>query len=246
MIVGFMVMHYGCDYAGYAIKSVYDHVDVMLVAYSPEPSHGHSSSLTNPESKGDCRKAVFSFGDPQNKIRWTEGTYSSEGKHRDVVWNMYPKADLVAVVDADEVWHSDRFATIRDWVLKSPGRNFKQALRTPWRSFTWVCDDPMMPDRWYKPGKGGDAYVPQEFGPFYHMGYARKPEYIKYKLSCHGHKCEMRGNWFQDKFIKWETDKTLTDVHPTCENMWTPKKFDREELPPILRQHPYWNLGLIK
>ncbi len=246
MIVSFTVCHYGSDYLAYALKSVYPCVDKMLIAYSPIPSHGHSSDLVNPDTRDMCYNAAHSFDDPQDKINWIEGTWPNEGAHRNVVYELYPDADLICVIDADEIWHTEEFAKIQTWCLSNPARQFKQRLRTPWRSFDWICDDNMMPDRWYMPKQTGLAYVPIELGVFYHMGYAREPKHVLYKISAHGHKNEWRGDWFNNVFMRWSPTNNIPDLHPTCVNTWNAKPFDKNLLPTILRQHPYWSLSMIE
>jgi hypothetical protein len=245
MIVGFMIMHYGSDYAGYAIQSIYDQIDHMLVAYAPVPSHGFRSGKSNPDSRESCRNSIYTFGDPKNKIEWVEGAWSDEGKHRSVIWEKYPQSKLVCVIDADEIWHPEQFAAVKNFALKTPKNAFKLNLRTPWRSFNWICDDGMAPDRFYMPGQKGFLVVPREVGIFYHMGYAREAKHVEYKMSCHGHSNELRRNWFPEKFLRWEKDKTIADVHPTCVGIWNPQPFDKNLLPPILRQHPYWSKDVI-
>lgn len=247
MKIGFVCLHYGSDYLAFSIKSIYDSVDKILVAYSEMPSHGHASTLKNPDSKHACYAAAFAFGDPKNKIQWIEGKWGSEGAHRNIAFEMYPKADLISVVDADEIWHPEQFAAMQEWCLKQPTRQFKTALRTPWRSFNWICDDPMRPDRFFRLNQpmGSISYTPNEIGMFYHFGYARKPEHIKYKLSCHGHKNELKNNWFEEKFMAWSPTNNIGDLHPTCKGFWHAKPFDKNLLPKIMREHPYWNLNII-
>ncbi len=192
-----------------------------------------------------CYEAAFRFGDPQNKIQWIEGEWGNEGAHRDMAVQLYPDADLIAVVDADEIWPTTDFAAITEWCLHQPNRTFKQKLRTPWRSFNFICDDEMKPDRFIRPKQIGSTYVPTELGYFYHFGYARAPSAIHYKLSCHGHKNELRPNWFENTFMKWSPFNNINDCHPTCVGFWNPKPFDKNLLPPLMRSHPYWDLDLI-
>ncbi len=244
MKVGFICLHYGKDYLGYAIKAVYDLLDEIFIAYSPVPSHGHESSMSCPDSRDQLKNAAFMFGDPQNKIKWYEGTWGREGDHRDEVFKRYPNASLICVIDSDEIWDPNVFSNITDHCLKHTARNFKQRLVTPWRSFNWLCKDEMMPDRFYKPKQQGTLYVPSELGVYYHMGYAIREELMNYKLSCHGHKNELKNDWFNNVFMKWPERKE--DLHPTCDNIWHAKPFDKNELPNVLRDHPYWNLEVIR
>ncbi len=245
MIVGFVCLHYGSDYLGYAIKSIYPCVDKILIAYSQAPSHGHSSDMRNPDNREACHAAAFQFGDPQNKIQWIDGHWSQEGNHRDVVHTMYPDASLVVVVDADEIWHTHELAKSIEWVMTQPVRQIKVRLRTPWRSFNWICDDQMMPDRFYRPRQEGIAYLPGEIGTFYHFGYAREPKHIEYKLTCHGHKNELKSKWFENVYMRWSPTNNIPDLHPTCVGTWNAQPFDKLLLPEVMQEHPYRSKDLI-
>lgn len=244
--VAFVCLHYGSDYLAYAIRSVYDNVDRILVAYSDKPSHGHSSSLVNPDNRQKCYDAAHAF-DTAGKIDWLDGNWSGEGSHRNVVFSRYPEADLVCVVDADEIWHPEQFAAAQEWCLQRDARAYKQSLMTPWRSFNWVCHDNMMPDRFYRPkcSPGTFAYVPKEVAQFYHFGYARDIKSMQYKIESHGHKCEWRQEWFQDKFLAWSPTNNIGDLHPTCRDTWNAIPFDKNQLPTFMREHLYWGLDLI-
>lgn len=248
MKVAFVCLHYGSDYLGYAIKPIYDSVDKIVIAYASQPSHGHSTPLTNPDSRQACYDAAHMWGDPQNKIQWIDGNWKHEGLHRQIVWDLYPKANLISIVDADEIWHPEQFAAVQEWCMTKPVRNFKQKLVTPWRSFNWLCTDEMRPDRFYRPDMPMNTieYVPQEIGIYYHMGYAREPKHIEYKMSCHGHKCELKGNWFRDKYMAWSPTNNIGDLHPTCKDTWNAKPFDKNLLPTVLRSHPYWDKPIIE
>jgi len=246
MKVAFFCLHYGSDYLSYAIRSIIDVVDKVFIAYSPTPSHGHQGSSDNPDSKQKCYEAAHQ-NNSTHKIHWIEGKWAHEGDHRDSVFRTYPNARLISVVDADEIWHTDQFAAMQEWCLSQPAFAFKQKLRTLWRSFNWIVDDEMMPDRFYRldQPRGTFRYTPREIGIFYHFGYARKPENIRYKLSIHGHKNELKARWFEDKYLAWSPNNNIGDLHPTCNNIWNAKPFDKSLLPTILENHPYRNLEVI-
>ena len=248
MIVANIAMHYGSDYVAYAIKPIYDHVDKIVVAYAEKPSHGHSSNLVNPDTRSLCYDAVYQSGDPKNKIRWIDGVWRQECDQRNIIFDLYPNADMICLVDADEIWHSHEFAATLEWCLRSPVKACKQSLRTPWRSFNWICDDQMIPDRWFKPklSEYTTVNVPQEIGVYYHMGYARELKHIKYKLSCHGHTDEIFKGWFENKYSSWSPTNNIPDLHPTCSGFWYASPFDKYLLPVVLRDHPYWNKSLIE
>ena len=249
MIVANYIIHYGNDYLSYSVKSIYDHVDKIFVVYTNHPSHGHGTNLVNPETRADIMYALYAFGDPKNKIEVVDGTFANEGQHRSVVGKHYSHADLILVVDADEVWHENTITKVIPWCLNHPNANcFKMSFIHFWRSFKYVLKDPCTPDRLICPKKRqGIAYPPPEFGPVFHFGYAREERFIKYKIDIHGHKGEWRNDWFESKFKAWPANRNIGDVHPTCHyNFWgVPQPFDLNGLPSVLKTHPYYNLDII-
>jgi len=51
------ICHYGKDFLEYALKSVENSVDEMLILYSRNPTMGHSRNMINPDS-GEELKAI--------------------------------------------------------------------------------------------------------------------------------------------------------------------------------------------
>jgi hypothetical protein len=246
MIVAYSVVHYGSDYIGYAIKSVYDHVDKILIFYTNKPSHGHSSNLNNPDSRDRVKNAAYNtFGDPQNKIIWEEGNWEHEGKHRDHAVDTAAKhgADVVLVLDTDEIWPKDVLEKFLDQVTKSTRYQFGIRMLTFWRNFSTICIDDMLPIRAKKPKISNRDYEWID-GRVLHFGYARKSEDIAYKISCHGHSNEWDKNWYSKKFLGWPGCGNA-DLHPTCKNTWAAQPYDKTTLPEFMKSHPYYNLEII-
>jgi hypothetical protein len=101
-----MILHYGADYCGYAARSVYDHVEKIVVFYTNHPSHGHGqSTLARPESEEQILSALMAY-DPAHKIEVVKGRWNAEGAHRNAMEDhcFSQGADEILVLDADEVW----------------------------------------------------------------------------------------------------------------------------------------------
>jgi len=248
-IISFTCCHYGSDYLGWAIKSVYDHVDECWVVYSDKPSHGHGTTLTNPDSKQAVKDSLYHFGDPDNKIKWKEGNYQHEGHHRiqSVEIAKERKAELIVVVDADEVWQPEGLELAISSAKEHPARNSKLRMIHFWRNFNWICRDQMMPDRIIKVGGDNKCfnYVGNSHSPILHFGYARKLIDCCYKISIHGHKGEWRNDWY-NKFKNWRPGCGMQDLHPTCTNIWTPEPYDKSTMPVYMKTHPWYNSNLIE
>ena len=250
MIVANYIIHYGYDYLPYSVKSIYDHVDKIFVVYTAHPSHGQGTKQVNPETRAEVINSLYLFGDPKNKIEVVDGTFANEGQHRSVINKHYPHSDLTLIVDADEIWHENTISKVIPWCQSQPAHCFKMSFIHFWRSFKYVLRDPCYPDRLFKPkvAQGSIAYIPAEFGPVFHFGYAREERFIRYKIDIHGHKNEWRHDWFESKFRAWPTNRQIGDVHPTChQNFWgVPQPFDLNDLPSVLKTHPYYNLDVIQ
>jgi hypothetical protein len=246
MNIAYYALHYGSDYLTHSIRSIYNFVDEIHILYTDKPSHGHSSTMTNPDSR-EKLKAAAAAGDPKGKVVWHEGHWSGEGQQRDTIFEIADKKNVerILVVDADEIWHEDTIRQAYKEGDEKGARNNLIRMLTFWRSFSWVCTDEMMPVRLIYPKRATlrnatTNYLP---GRVNHFGYARSVNEIAYKLSCHGHKAEWRNEWFE-RYKNWPASGN-NDLHPTCRDTWNATKYDKNLLPSCMRDHPYWNLEVI-
>jgi len=245
-IVAYMIAHYGASYIPYALKSVIDHVDEAIVLYTPHPSHSHSTTVQCPESEADIIEAA-NIGSDKIKV-YTLSGIRHEGPQRDYAVEMCRQrgADLVLVVDCDEVWPSDTLTKALKYAWQeNKARQWLVNMTHFWRSFNWVNRDQGWPVRILdmRHSLGTIGYIPKEFGDIYHFGYAIRDELMRYKLQIHGHKNELRPNWLKEK---WEVWPPPDDCHPTNERgFWNPESFDKEQLPLLMRYHPFYNLEKV-
>ena len=241
------ILHYGKDYLPYAIKSVYDNVDKAHVFYTPTPSHGHSTDILPIETKEQLLQAAYAY-DPADKVRWYDMLHvRHEGIQRDTALDIVKAdgADMIVVLDCDEVWPAglahefihvaSQSNTVRNWLVN---------MTHFWRSFNWACNDQGWPVRIIDlRHDNGVAYLPQESGKIFHFGYAIRDKVMRYKWQIHGHKNELRQNWFDDKWSQWPPPN---DCHPTNDKgFWIPEPFDKGKLPDFMRIHPFYNLERI-
>ena len=249
-IVGQMICHYGVDFIAYALRSIAPFVDELFVFYTDIPSHGTPSPLPCPDSPEQMRAAILGAG-VGDKLRLIEGRWNGEGEHRNQIFNYTSPGDLIIVADADEVWDSKNLQACIDLMNAMPDKKFlKVRMTNLWRSFNFICTDPMTQDRLVRVGaSGGIVWSPTsalpEYPDIWHLGYARKPVDIEYKLSCHGHIGSIFPEWYQSKFLAWTPANGVTDCHPDCRDFWYPKSFDKNLLPDDLKSHSYFNLDII-
>lgn len=242
-IIAFTALHYGTEYIREAIQSVQHAVDCWVFCYSPVGSHGHRVDANCPETEQQLIEAVQ--GALEIPFKWFRGFWPHEGAQRDYVHQLEPDADLIIVVDSDEIWAPGAVESAIDQGLRMQVRNGRIAFWHFWRSFQYFCKDAAQPIRVIKPDKPhGDAYL--DVHPVYHMGYAQRLDIIRYKINVHGHKNEWRENWLT-MYEAWNPQHgPWEDLHPTNVDFWTAEPFAREQLPQLLKEHPYFGVEVIR
>lgn len=251
------ILHYGKDYLSYALRSVYHSVDQLHIFYTPTPSHGHQTNIHPVETKEELMQAAYAF-DPGNKIKWYDMIgVSQEGPQRDLALKTVRAAgaELVVVVDYDEIWRRDSLSIFLSDVWENGQvRNNLVNMVHFWRSFNWACYDNGWPVRiidlrFPPPAKGEAHYLPAEVGRVFHFGYAITDKVMQYKWKIHGHKNEMRQGWLADVWTAWPPPD---NCHPTNgrnergKPFWTPEPFDKSKLPILMAEHPFWGLDKIE
>jgi len=246
-IIAYTALHYGKDYLESAMQSVIDCVDEFHILYTSQGSHGTRIMAPCPETADELFEIAGTFG--WGKVHWHTGAWSAEGKQRDFIHQLSPDADIILVVDADEIWspklvdaaiglHGDKDGPYR---LRAPMVHF-------WRSFNRaVLHDPAFPERVIYPKKenktvGGLPYV----GVISHMGYAQRPEIVEYKMKIHGHLNELRTDvdWFQDVYMNPARSQ---DLHPIGSDYWNAEAVNPwDYLPQFMMGHPYAYLEIIE
>jgi hypothetical protein len=250
------ILHYGKDYLSYALRSVYHSVDQCHIFYTPTPSHGHSTNIPPIETKEELMQAAYAY-DPDKKVKWYDMLgVTQEGPQRDLALKTVEAAgaELVLVVDCDEIWPKTTLDNAL-WCVKSNdnGRNNLVNMIHFWRSFNWACYDNGWPvriiDLRYEDGVN---YIPHglgRLGRVLHFGYAVTDKVMYYKWEIHGHRSELRPNWFSTHWSVWPP---IENCHPTngCdeqgEAFWSPEPFNKEKLPDFMREHPFWGLDKIE
>jgi len=241
------ILHYGKDYLSYALRSVYHSVDQLHIFYTPTPSHSHTTNTPPIETKEELQQAAYAY-DPDSKIKWYDMIgVTHEGQQRDMALKTVEAAgaELVVVVDCDEVWPGDALDYFLSQVWENGiNRNNLVNMIHLWRSFNWCCYDDGWPvriiDLRYS---DGTHYLPKDKGRVFHFGYAVTNRVMSYKWEIHGHKNELRPDWLKDKWQRWPPPD---DCHPTNDkNFWMPKMFDKLKLPVFMSEHKFWGMDKI-
>lgn len=240
-VIGVCNLHYGAPYLRYAIQSIIDYVEEMWIVYTPLPSHGTRTDLACPDSAPELlTECIHGAGD---KLRWREGFFGNEAAHRGAIFEHAPDADVIMVLDSDEVWKTDQLERLITEASKGDARNYCAYEMPFWRSFHRA-----MPERLCAPVRainvrsdnGNTRYVDAFFS---HMGYAQPTKYIDYKMRIHGHIADWRPEWYVDKWLA----NAQADVHPTNLDFWYAQTVDPlDYLPEFMMSHPFAHMEVIK
>lgn len=251
-IIAYTALLYGSEYLAYAIRSVIDDIDEYHVLYTAQGSHGHRTPYRCPDNREDLRMIAYQAAG--EKLRWHEGVWAQEGQHRDAIHEIVPGADVILVLDSDEVWGEGlaAFILLLIQMPTMPEKRFRLPIVHYWRSFRrCIIHDPAFPIRVICPKRPESTRTitapenPNVQQPINHFGYAIRPELMHYKWQVHGHKNEMRRdcNWYVDKFLV----NAQRDCHPVGSEYWNPETVNPLDwMPAFMQEHPYFHKDVIE
>lgn len=240
--VAYTCLHYGIEYLPWAIRSVIDYVDEYIVLYSPVGSHGKHAPMPCPETRAQLYVAALKAAG--KKLRWYDGTWPYEAAQRGTVLKVAPDADIILVLDADEIWPHE--LAVEATRACSDFTSYRVPMVHFWRSFSrCVTNDYSYPVRILAPRAKlhEETQLPRAWGEIAHMGYAQTPGIVQYKQYTHGHFAEWRKDWYETKFLA----NAQRDVHPCNIDFWTPVAVDPAKyLPEWMKEHPNWGKVVIE
>lgn len=243
MIIAYTALHYGSPYLGYAIRSVIDDIDKYYVLYCAHASHGATNIMQLPPSESRESLQTIAKQEAGNKLVWIDGDWNIEGQQRDSIHEYCPEADLILVLDYDEIWNT---GLARQAIVKCMMHNAK-TYRLPmvhfWRNFNKAfLHDPALPIRIIKPSGNGECYLDTSH-KIAHMGYAIPTGLLQYKMHIHGHRAELRqDDWFTKKWCA----NAQEDCHPVGSDHWNTEDVNPLDYMPVwMQSHPYYGLKVI-
>jgi len=234
-------IHYGAEYLEASIQSIYDNVDKIVILYTSEPSYGHHTNISCPESEEEIKQvAMKAAGD---KLEWVNIRANAEGSHRGQIMQYTEGYDVLLAVDADEVWEPSELTKAIEETYR--GRSWRRNVSgfiNFWKSFDYACYDGFLPARLFKINAGN---MDEETitGKIYHFGYAQSKKIMDYKFEIHGHKNEIKPGWLENTYYAWKPGNT--DIHPTCTVWGEAVAFDKTTMPECLKNHPNYNKEII-
>jgi hypothetical protein len=249
--IGYMPLLYGRHFLECSLKSVINHVEKMVILYTPRPSYGFGTTLGNPDSEAELRSiAERVCGD---KLIWHNVTSGTEGDHRGQIYHYTEGFDVIVAVDSDEVFDENDLQRCivetynSETRYKGIGGSVGNGYINFYRSFDWACYD------YYNPVRFTNLHRPESTGMsvvdcrIWHFSTAQPLETMQYKLAIHGHKDEIRPNWYEGVFLNFDPDnqETHKDLHLVAIGLWNATKYDKNLMPQYLKEHPFFNLKLI-
>ena len=240
-ILAYIILHTGAPYLKAAVDAILPQVDKLIIAYSPVPTQGFKTDIPCPDKWEDLYPLA------EDAI-WIYGQWRNEVEHLDAVWPYTRGFDYLVRLDSDEIFPPGMVDEMIAQAETVPSQRFRIPFQHFWRSFSKVCRDGSHPIRLTKLHggvKGSEVTLDSKGGKWvvHHMGYAQPTKYIEYKMAVSGHKPEWRKNWFDDIWLKNEQ----INVHPVMfEGHWNSEDFDKNTLPEVLKQHPYFNKEIIE
>lgn len=265
------------EYIEYSIRSILDAVDQVLILLSQAPYIAYNPQARAVSRPDQTEAIVDRVARASSKITVIKKTWNSELDHRNAAMALARESggELYWLVDGDEVYRQEHLEVIKEEVARHPEiSQFIIKCDLFWRSFWYripAGELGWMPRRIFritrhrpvlglrfpytcrfignnKTNSLGAVYqIPPERAIFYHFSYAHTPARMKDKLSTFSHAHEIRNGWYESVWLKWPSQRDMTNVHPT-----DPPKFPRvhrqppDDLPEVMRQHPYWGLEVIQ
>lgn len=244
-IVAFTALHYGREYLEYAARSIIDDVDEWHVAYASIGSHGHRVDTPCPESEDELKAIASRIGG--TKLHWHHGEWPYEGAQRESIFAYAPDADVIVVLDADEIWNEGLLTHAIAYSAAREAREWRVSMIHFWRSFRRaVLHDPAFPTRLIWPKRqSGSGHIEQRRREdvICHFGYAQSLEIVGYKLQVHGHKNEIQQTWYNDVY----KPNVQTNCHPVGSIFWNPETVEPLQwMPDWMRNHPYFDKDVIE
>lgn len=182
--------------------------------------------------------------------------------------------DYYFLIDGDEVYRADHLQALRDEICAHPEvGTFQIKCTIFWRSFAYRIPHEAMhwtPWRVFKIDRArrilgmalphhtrfigdnktnslGSRYlVPPARCFFYHFSYARSEEKMRQKIATFSVAHRVQPGWLERVWLAWPQQRAMRDIHPL-----DPTEFpiavhaSMEDLPEVMRTHPYYQLDLI-
>jgi glycosyltransferase involved in cell wall biosynthesis len=246
-IISYTALLYGKPYLASAIRSIIDAVDEVYILYTDKPSHGSQTHLQCPDTEDELRAIAEQAAG--SKLRWHKGHWTQENEQRNSIAEYAPDADVILICDSDEVYRSETLKLLEEEIDYN-GTYITIPFYHIYRNFHHaIIHDPAAPPRILFPKSQRRDLVGRAslHHAISHFGYCQPAEYMRYKLSIHGHKHQLRytADEYTDKVYldptRWD------DLHPVGSQFWNAEAINpRDYMPDWMLTHEYARLDMVK
>lgn len=242
-IIAYTALLYGKEFFHSAIRSVIDSVQELHIIYdaTEHGSHGAQTPVPCPDKRHELIEIAWDAA--RGKMHWNQGYFANEGEQRMSIHRYAPNSDVILVVDSDEIYADGLASEAIEFALTgTQARTIRLPFQHQWRSFhRGFLHDPSYPHRVIMPKRSISDDTMHTYKRVWHFGYAIRHELMEWKWLIHGHRAELRSNWFREVFM---TNRQY-DCHPCGNDSWSAEDVDQSKLPSVLKDHPYKDLPVI-
>lgn len=244
-VLGFIGIHYGVEYLEACLKSVVNHVDMMVVAYSKNPSHGVGCNEKCPDDESEIIKICQNVLGGK-LIYISRDSFSNEGEHRNMRYAYSNGYDLILTIDADEVYKEDELPNALNYAYTNKERYYGiNGYVNFWRSFDFACYDGFRPIRIENLNVSNQLQNLSCPLTVYHFSTCQSQYMMRYKYRVFGHATEVRPQWLDNIYYKWTPENNFGDLHVVAIGLWNATSFDKTTLPSYLKEHVNYNKHLV-
>jgi len=251
---------YGADFIEYSLRSIYDHVDYILIALGKKSWKNHEGRRFSPID--NTKEVIMRFikeNDPESKITLFEGEWDSDTEQRNFILDKCRGlVDYAMLVDSDEVWEKKEIEKLvrevkENSLSRDPPLVYGVGIVHYYRSLYWSHSSqgpvnyvykvtPALTHRWIRHPQFDrtDVQVLQLPVKYHHYGYAYPSKIVEKKVKFWGHSGDVVEDWYEDIFLKWKP--SLPAYSPAGQN-WTDLK--RKRIIPEMADHPFREFEII-
>lgn len=251
----------------YCIKSIYDHVDKIVITTSDYTWSGIQQPLDQTVN------IIKSYPDVDHKIMLVKGRWPRDDYARNDALNILEEAGChySLIIDGDELWDSKDIMKLKLAAASSGKDVFRCSWYTYWKDisfridppenfrpvvmvntknirFSWVrevCykDDLALSNRTLQDTKriGYDHKALFDCGDkvfLHHLSWVRNDEDARAKIEKSPHISEFVPNWYENVWLAWNNNTAMENLHPTY-----PPQFKRavqvnkSEIPEVVKKY---------
>ena len=257
---------YGClivcrnekDWIQYTLNMVQRHVDVVAIV------RGLTSwreGLTNLDNTDLLISKYVADNDATNIVYEEWGKPTSDEAHRNRCLDILKKkeCDFVWIVDCDEFYHERDIEQLIAFCEKNGpevvGNVYIYALAY-WKGFSHLCGSErfgpviasIRKDTHFSYIRNIDQDQQFTLNLFlHHMTAVKTDEMMAEKIKSWSHSHEVVKDWFLKKWKAWDTNRSITNLHPVSPVLWPGvMEIDKYGLPEILHSHPWFRRDVVR